>query len=265
MDLEHEAQAQRSFARAYRGHPFVWVPAPVTELCHADVLVSEWVEGADFDAVLARGQDERDRYGEILVAFHAGAALHTGAFHADVHPGNHRLLADGRVAFMDFGSTGRAEPVWLAGLLDAADAARDGDGDRLRRELADLGYLGEPERVDGHGLLALTLSAGGWLLEDRPVRIEPAFGRTLTRDAMANHRAALEDLTRAGRLPARDLLAGRMVGGLGAVLARLEATASWGPLVFGEPSTELGEQDAAFWSSRGHSRGSTVHDLRRAA
>ena len=269
MDHEHEAQAQRAFARAYRDHPFVWVPAPVTGLCHAEVLVSEWAEGLPFEAVLELDQDARDRYGEILARFHTGGMAHTGVFHADPHPGNHRLMADGRVAVLDFGATGRAEPAWLAGILDAATAAEARDADRLTRDLHDLGYLAGADRVDGEALLRHGLEAGGWLLEDRPVRIDARLGEEMLR-AGAGAGSQADDLMRFGRIPARDLQFGRMMAGLGAVLARLQATASWGAIGAEQrrgdpPATPLGEQDAAFWADRGHSRAGAVTDLRRAA
>ena len=43
LDYEHEAQNQRSFARAYRGHPFIHVPDVVTRLSRDRVLVTEYV------------------------------------------------------------------------------------------------------------------------------------------------------------------------------------------------------------------------------
>lgn len=269
MDLEHEAQAQRAFARAYRGHPFIHVPAPLTDLCHTGVLVAEWVEGEPFAAVLARGAADRDRYGEILARFHAGAMLHTGAFHADPHPGNHLLLADGRVAFVDFGSVGAARPAWLAAIFDAMAAADAGDGDRLTRDLAALGYLAAPERVDGAALLEQVVARGAWLLGGGPVTIDRALGERL-RAVQARSADDPAGLAPHARVPARDVLAGRMAVCLGAVLARLEATAPWGAIARehrsgGEPATELGRQAAAFWTARGHSRGPAVHGLRRAA
>ncbi|HEX8104978.1 MAG TPA: AarF/UbiB family protein [Solirubrobacteraceae bacterium] len=269
LDLEHEAQAMRTFARAYRGHPFVFVPAPVTELCHTGVLVAEWVDGTAFEDVLELDQEARDRYGEILVRFHTGAMLHTGAFHADPHPGNHRLLDDGRVAFLDYGATGRADAAWLAGLLDAADALEQDDADRFKRDLAGLGYLAAPERLDGGALLAHARASAGPLLSDDPVRIDQDLALAAM-EAQAEHAGTIEDLLRHGRVPARDLQAGRMMAGLGAVLARLEARAPWGAIAAeprrgGAPATPLGEQDAAFWAGRGHSRADAVQGLRRAA
>src|SRR5947209_1294090 len=66
LDYEHEAQAQRAFARRFRGHPFVVVPEVVTSLSRERVLVSEWVDGTGFERVKALDQATRDRFGEIV-------------------------------------------------------------------------------------------------------------------------------------------------------------------------------------------------------
>lgn len=262
-DLDFEAQAQRGFARAYRGHPFVLVPAPVTELSHASVLVSEWLP----DGVPV---DDPDRYGEALVRFHLGSMLHLGSFSADPHPGNHRLLPDGRLGFVDFGAVGRAEPVWLAALLDLADAAEAQDADLMKLDLAALGYLAEPERVDGERWLALALHLGGWLLDADPSRMTtfgPELGETLGAGAPVDEALGLEAL-RFARFPARDLQAGRLMSGLGAVLGQLRATAPWGAIAAehrsgAEPATELGRAEAEFWGARRRSRADAVQALRR--
>src|SRR3954464_13864964 len=51
LDYEYEAQNQRTFARAYRGHPFIYVPDVITRLSRTRVLVSEWVDGIGFEDV----------------------------------------------------------------------------------------------------------------------------------------------------------------------------------------------------------------------
>src|SRR3984957_3078384 len=53
LDYELEAQNQRRIERMFRGHPFVSVPAVNTELSTRRVLVSEFIEGARFEAVRA--------------------------------------------------------------------------------------------------------------------------------------------------------------------------------------------------------------------
>src|SRR5438477_1380560 len=62
LDYEYEAQNQRAFARAYRGHPFVYVPDVLTRLSRRRVLVTEWVDGAGFEEIKALPQDEKDRF-----------------------------------------------------------------------------------------------------------------------------------------------------------------------------------------------------------
>ena len=57
LDYEFEAQNQRTFARAYRGHPFIYVPDVLTRLSRRRVLVTEYVEGVGFE----RGQGARRR------------------------------------------------------------------------------------------------------------------------------------------------------------------------------------------------------------
>ena len=46
LDYEYEAQNQRAFARAYDGHPFIYVPKVHSRLSRRRVLVSDYVEGA---------------------------------------------------------------------------------------------------------------------------------------------------------------------------------------------------------------------------
>ena len=45
LDYEVEAQNHRAMARAWRGHPFAYVPPVDTELSHRRVLVTELLEG----------------------------------------------------------------------------------------------------------------------------------------------------------------------------------------------------------------------------
>ena len=60
LDYEYEAQSQRTFARAYRGHPFIYVPDVLTRLSRRRVLVTEYVEGVGFEEVKELPQEERE-------------------------------------------------------------------------------------------------------------------------------------------------------------------------------------------------------------
>ncbi len=92
-------------ARAWRDHPFIYVPEVLTRLSSEHVLVTEWVDGIGFEEVRTLDQATRDRFGEIVFRFFFGSLYRNGHFSGDPHPGNQLLMADGRVAFLDFGMT----------------------------------------------------------------------------------------------------------------------------------------------------------------
>jgi predicted unusual protein kinase regulating ubiquinone biosynthesis (AarF/ABC1/UbiB family) len=106
LDYHQEAAAQRAFAAAYAGDPDIYVPPVVTETDH--VLVTEWMEGTPLSRVISDGSKaDRDRAGILLARFLFSGPARAGLLHADPHPGNFRLLADGRLGVLDFGAVDR--------------------------------------------------------------------------------------------------------------------------------------------------------------
>src|SRR5215210_6371497 len=173
LDYEYEAQNQRTFARAYRGHPFIYVPDVITRLSRTRVLVTEWVDGAGFEEVRALPQEERDRFGEIVFRFCFGSIYHLQHFNADAHPGNYLLLEDGRVAFLDFGMTKRLDIEQIR-LEEEAIRARV-DPERLRQKLHELGFLRDPKRIDAERLMEHVDAVGGWYMEDAELEVTPEY------------------------------------------------------------------------------------------
>jgi predicted unusual protein kinase regulating ubiquinone biosynthesis (AarF/ABC1/UbiB family) len=106
LDYHMEADAQRAFAAAYAGDPDIYVPGVVTETDH--VLVTEWMDGTPLSKIISDGsKPERDRAGILLARFLFSGPARAGMLHADPHPGNFRLLADGRLGVLDFGAVDR--------------------------------------------------------------------------------------------------------------------------------------------------------------
>jgi hypothetical protein len=219
LDLEYEGSVQRSFARALRRHPDLHVPAVHGELTHEAVLVTDWVDGVAVGDL--SGKSERRRAAELLVRFHLGAARF-GTVHADPHPRDALLAADGRLAVLDFGATRRVSPARVDVAIAALDALAAGDAGGLGSALGRLGWL--PER-DGARALAPARDVFGPLLSGA-VTIDAAAARGLARRAAAQDGALLALLPRAGVAP-EDLWPLRMLGGLFTVLARLGARSDW--------------------------------------
>src|ERR1017187_2577078 len=106
LDYRLEATSQDAFAEAFAGDPDIFVPPTVAATDH--VLVSEWMDGTPLARIIAEGtQDQRDRAGLLLVRLLFSGPARAGLLHADPHPGNFRLLDDGRLGVLDFGAVDR--------------------------------------------------------------------------------------------------------------------------------------------------------------
>jgi len=258
LDYEYEAQNQRAFARAYEGHPFIFVPRVHSRHSRRRVLVSDYVEGRGFEEVKQLDQDERDIFGEIVYRFCFGSIYHLQHFNADTHPGNYLLMDDGRVAFLDFGMTKRLTPEQIQLEQRAVDAAGRDDPEALRDALHVLGFVSDPKKVDAERLMRHVKMVGGWYLEDGEVRISPKRVMKMI-EVTSDPRSDFYDLVRRESLPADELMGRRMETGLLAVLAQLRATANWHRImrewVYADPpSTVLGEVEWRFFERRGTHR-----------
>ncbi|GAC1324372.1 MAG: AarF/ABC1/UbiB kinase family protein [Thermoleophilaceae bacterium] len=257
LDYEYEGQNQRSFARAYRGHPFIHVPDVVTRLSRSRVLVSEWVDGLDFEQVRELPQDQRDRFGEIVYRFCFGSIFHLQHFNADTHPGNYKLLDDGRVACLDFGMTKHLDREQIELEIAAVTAVLDDDPERLRVGLHELGFLINPKRIDAEKLMAHVRAVGGWYMEDRELTVDAeVVMRAIS--AVSDPRSEFFDMMRRENIPANELMGRRMESGVLALLGQLRATRNWMRIGrewwFGdEPASQLGVQERAHFSSHGGS------------
>ncbi len=255
LDYEQEAQAQRAFARAWRGHPFVVIPDVVTHLCRERVLVSEWVDGMGFEDVKELPKAERDRFAEIVFRFFFGSLYRNGHFSGDPHPGNYKLMDDGRVAFLDFGMTKHLPREHLDAEINALRLALEGDAEGLHAQLAKMGFFDASDpALPAAAVLDHFLDVTHWYSEDREV--------TLDRDLVAqvlidfgDPRSDHWELMRHETMPPDAMLARRMEALVLGVLGQLGVSANWHRIarewLFDDPPfTPLGEQEADFFGGR---------------
>ena len=251
LDYEHEAQNHRAFARTWSGHPFIYVPPVVTRLCAEHVLVTEWVDGVGFEEVRAMGPDVRDRFGEIVFRFFFGSLYRTGHFSGDPHPGNYRLMPDGRVTFIDFGMTKRVDRAHIEAEVEALRLGMEGDAAGLHAQLASMGFFDvEDEALDPEAVLAHFRDVTSWYVEDREVTIDRSVVAQVLID-FGDPRSPHWELMKRETMPPSAMLARRMEALTLGVLGQLGATANWHRIarewLFGDPpSTELGEQEDGF-------------------
>jgi predicted unusual protein kinase regulating ubiquinone biosynthesis (AarF/ABC1/UbiB family) len=251
LDYEHEAQQHRAFARSWRGHPFIYVPPVVTELCSEHVLVSEWVDGTGFEEVKAGDRATRDRFGEIVFRFFFGSLYRNGHFSGDPHPGNYRLMEDGRVAFIDFGMTKRVSRADLDAEVAALRALMDGDVAAVHRQLGAMGFFDPAdEEITAEAVYEHFHDVTRWYVEDRELTVDRALVSQVLID-FGDPRSRHWQLMRRETMPPQAMLARRMEALTLGVLGQLGATANWHRIarewLFDDsPSTELGELEQPF-------------------
>jgi predicted unusual protein kinase regulating ubiquinone biosynthesis (AarF/ABC1/UbiB family) len=148
LDYRLEGAAQESFAQAFTGDPDLMAPHTVMATDH--VLVSDWVDGTPLSRIISDGtQEQRNRAGLLLVRLLFSSPARVGLLHADPHPGNFRLLDDGRLGVLDFGAVDRlpdglpplfGKMLWLV--------HTDGDISAVESELREHGFLRPGVTID---------------------------------------------------------------------------------------------------------------------
>jgi predicted unusual protein kinase regulating ubiquinone biosynthesis (AarF/ABC1/UbiB family) len=260
LDYELEAQNQRRIERLMRGHPFLRVPRVRTDLSTRRVLVSEYIEGARFEAVRRADEEQRDRYGEIVFRFYFGLLYRDRIALGDPHPGNYLLCPDGRVCFLDFGLLRDVDAVRVANERKIALAVRDRDAAALKAALLAGGYLpaDRADAVDADWALRLMRMVIKWYAVPGERRFSPDGARS-GRDRErpdSEQRAEAKLQVNQFTLPPESLLIRRMHGVVAVVLLQLRAGADWGAIaaeyLHGAPAaTPLGRAEADFFASRG--------------
>ena len=152
LDYLAESRSQRQFAAAYEGDdefvvPHVLAAAP-------NVVVSEWLEGYSLAKIITDGtQAERDHYGTLYLRFLLSGPMRAGLLHSDPHPGNYRVMSDGRLGVLDFGAVARlpdGPPPAMGQLLRIATL---GEAEAVVAGLREEGFIKPDIDVDPQMLL----------------------------------------------------------------------------------------------------------------
>ncbi len=112
LDLRQEAASASELKENLVAESGFFVPEIDWSRTSRRVLTLEWIDGirlADREALLAAGHDVKALAATLVRAFLRQAVV-DGFFHADLHQGNLFVLADGRLAAIDFGDHGPDRP-----------------------------------------------------------------------------------------------------------------------------------------------------------
>jgi predicted unusual protein kinase regulating ubiquinone biosynthesis (AarF/ABC1/UbiB family) len=134
LDYRREAENLETFARNLDDYPKIYVPKPIWDYSAARVLTMEMVAGEKVTRISElRRIDPAEPLGELaadLIRAYLDQVFVHGVIHADPHPGNVLLTADGRLALLDLGMVAHVPPRMRDQLLKLLLAVVDGRGEQ---------------------------------------------------------------------------------------------------------------------------------------
>jgi predicted unusual protein kinase regulating ubiquinone biosynthesis (AarF/ABC1/UbiB family) len=241
LDYELEAASQRAFATAFEGDPDICVPRVLRS--SPRVLVTEWIDGVPLAAIIASGTvEERDAAGTRMALLHFSAPARAELLHADPHPGNFRMLPDGRLGVLDFGAVARlpgGHPEVIGRLTRLALA---GDAEAVLEGLQEEGFVKRDAKIDAAAVLGYIRPMLDPVAEPR-FRFSRAWLRAEA-GRLANPKSPAYAMSRQLNLPPSYMLTHRVTLGSIGVLCQLEAEAPYREIIerwlpgFAEPVTK---------------------------
>ncbi|MBE9043277.1 AarF/ABC1/UbiB kinase family protein [Pleurocapsales cyanobacterium LEGE 10410] len=142
-NYNQEGRNADRFNQLYGYMEEIYIPKIYWEYTDKRVLTMEWINGTkltDVEAVQAQGIDATHLV-EIGVECSLRQLLEHGFFHADPHPGNLLAMADGRLAYLDFGMMSRIKPYQRYGLIEAVVHLVNRDFESLSEDYIKLDFL----------------------------------------------------------------------------------------------------------------------------
>jgi hypothetical protein len=156
------------------------------------------------------------------------------------------------MAFFDFGLFKRMPPGAVELEMSVARAIIEGDSATIMRLGTEVGFFPEPEKFDPERVLAHFRAATSWYTVDHEVELTPEYATQVLID-MSDPRSEYFGQLRHESAPPDHIFGRRMEVLTLAVLSQLHATGNFHRIARewfydDEPATELGRQEAAFYS-----------------
>nr|WP_244431686.1 AarF/ABC1/UbiB kinase family protein [Segniliparus rugosus] len=225
LNYRQEADNQRLFAKAYRGHPRFFVPKVLAS--SPKVLVSEWIEGVSLRTIIAEGsQAQRDLAAERLLEFTVASPVVVKALHVDPHPGNFMLMDDGRLGVLDFGAAAQYPdglPRAIGKCLRLSLAERF---DEATEEFQAAGFLRKGEPIPEHLIVKYAPLVEEIFGEERfhmsREKVQEIVGDA-TGILLGENGMRTVQFGRKLNMPTEYLMIGRALSGVGTIIGQLDA------------------------------------------
>jgi len=143
MDYGREAEMLTEIRGNFADGDSIRIPGVVETHSTARVLTMEYIPGTKINDLeeLDDLSIDRTELAETLQRSYLKMIIDDGVFHADPHPGNLAVQADGTLVFYDFGMSGRVDPFVQDRIVDFYAAVASQDIDAILDALIEMGTL----------------------------------------------------------------------------------------------------------------------------
>ncbi len=180
LDFIIEADNAARFAANFRESRYLYIPKVYEEYTSRRVLTLERISGiriSDVELLDEAGYDRAQLARNGAQAFFK-QVLEDGFFHADPHPGNMFVMADGKIGVVDFGMVGRLTEENMEIIADTFLALVNKDFDGLVRQYIHMGFVTEDVDLDKfrHDFK-----------RDLVELLEPLYGKTISQISLSDY------------------------------------------------------------------------------
>jgi len=227
-DYRVEAGHLRCFGRLLEERAEFVVPQPVADLTTENVLAMSFADGAPIESLDHASRADRDRAVHLLFELLFLEIFEFQRVQTDPNFANYRVLADGRLALLDFGATRVYAPDRVAAYGALLDAGRRSALGELDRAAGELGYF-DGKILPSHREQVVALM----MIACEPLRHEGAFDFGATDLGVRMRDAAMAlgfDREFLHTPPIDAIFLHRKIAGLYLLAARLRARVDVGAL-----------------------------------
>ncbi len=148
-DYCREAYNAKLLARLFEGDREILIPRVHDSHSGLKVVTYDWIDGEPLDAGLTHADPAR-RERTVRQLSHAfwHQFFRGGLLHADPHPGNFKVLEDGRLGILDYGCVKIFDEAFMRGFGEMMHASLAEDEERLRDVFVALELMDDRESDD---------------------------------------------------------------------------------------------------------------------
>ena len=152
LDFAEEARNIRTVTANFEGSGVRGVGFPVVhgDHCTAKILTTGFIDGVkitDRGKLKALGHDGETIARRLVEIYCLQIFVH-GFYHADPHPGNVLVSADGTISLIDFGAVATIRPEMRRGIATFLQAVINQNTEKIAEALKEMGFIARPHNEE---------------------------------------------------------------------------------------------------------------------